>query len=169
MMDIFFKLIFNILKSYICFITIYNFYQKEWCDDELFCDMVDRWKAFSLITSLNHCQRSSLSRMSDMTQAEFEPAQNLSSGLVKWSCAVALTTTPRRHKIHQIKELRANLHDKKEYVIYIINLKQTLNHGLVFQKVHRCIKLNQKPWFKPYINMNTELGKKAKTILKKIF
>ena len=46
-------------------------------DDELFCGMVDRRKAFSLISSRDHCQRSSPSR------AGFEPAQNLSSGLVE--------------------------------------------------------------------------------------
>ena len=39
-----------------------------------------------------------------------------------------------------------NLHDKKEYVIAIGNLKQTLNHGLVMKKVYRVIKFNQKIW-----------------------
>ena len=48
-----------------------------------FCDMVDRRKAFSLISSRDHCQRSSPSRISDTPQAGFEPAQNLSSGLVE--------------------------------------------------------------------------------------
>ena len=62
-----------------------------------FCGMVDRRKAFSLISSRGHCQRSSLSRISDTPRAGFEPAQNLSSGLVKWRCAVVITTTPRRH------------------------------------------------------------------------
>ena len=33
--------------------------------------------------------------------------------------------------------LVANLHDKTEYVIYITNLKQALNHGLFSRKVHR--------------------------------
>ena len=33
----------------------------------------------------------------------------------------------------------ANFHDKKEYVIYMRNLKQPLNHGLVLKKVHRII------------------------------
>ena len=61
-----------------------------------FCGMIDRRKAFSLTSSRDHCQRSSPSRISDMPQAGFEPAQNLSSGLVEWSCAVVITTTPRR-------------------------------------------------------------------------
>ena len=48
-----------------------------------FCGMVDRRKAFSLISSWDHCQRSSPSRISDTPQAGFEPAQNLNSGLVE--------------------------------------------------------------------------------------
>ena len=50
-------------------------------DDELFfCGMVDRQKVFSFISSWDHCQRSSLSRISNTPQAGFEPTQNLSSG-----------------------------------------------------------------------------------------
>ena len=52
-------------------------------DDELFCGMVEPRKAFSLISSRDHCQRSSSSRISDTPRAGFEPAQNLSSGLVE--------------------------------------------------------------------------------------
>ena len=48
-----------------------------------------------LISSRDHCHRSSPSRISDTPRAGFEPAQNLSSGLVEWSCAVVITTTPR--------------------------------------------------------------------------
>ena len=48
-----------------------------------FCGMVDRRKAFSLISSGDHCQRSSTSRISDTPRAGFEPAQNLSSDLVE--------------------------------------------------------------------------------------
>ena len=62
-----------------------------------FCGMVDRQKAFSLISSRDHCQRSSTSSISDTPQAGFELAQNLSSDFVEWSCAVVITTTPRRH------------------------------------------------------------------------
>ena len=31
-------------------------------------------------------------------------------------------------KIESVEKIVANLHDKKEYVIHIKNLKQTLNH-----------------------------------------
>ena len=41
------------------------------------------------------------------------------------------------------------------------NLKQALNHGLVFKKVRRVTKFNQSTWLKPYIDMNTDLRKKA--------
>ena len=39
---------------------------------------------------------------------------------------------PERLNIAKVEKLVANLHDKTEYVIHIRNLKQALNHGLVF-------------------------------------
>ena len=66
-----------------------------------FSGMVDWRKALSLISSQDHCQRSSPSRISDTPLAGFEPAQNLSSGLVEWSCAATITTTPRRYSYHR--------------------------------------------------------------------
>ena len=66
-------------------------------DDVLFLFfMVERRKAFSLISSRNQCQRFSPSRISDTPQAGFEPAQNLSSSFVEWRCAVVIITRPRR-------------------------------------------------------------------------
>ena len=62
--------------------------------------MVDRRKAFNLISSRDHYQRSSPSRISDTPQAAFQPAQYLSSSLVEWSCAVVITTTPRCSGYH---------------------------------------------------------------------
>ena len=35
----------------------------------------------------------------------------------------------------------ANMHDKKEYVIHIRNLKQALNHGLVLKKCIETLNL----------------------------
>ena len=68
-----------------------------------------------------------------------------------------------------MEKVVTNLHDKAEYVIYIRNLKQVLNHGLVLKKVHRVIKFNQKAWLKPYIDMNTKLKQKAKSNFQKGF
>ena len=48
-----------------------------------FCGMADQRKVFSLISSRDHYQRSSPSRISDTLQAGFEPVQNLSSGSVE--------------------------------------------------------------------------------------
>ena len=74
---------------------------------------------------------------------------------------------PKRMKIEKVEKLVANLHDKTEYVIHTRNLKQALNRELAMKKVHRSIKFNQKAWLKPYFDMNTDLRKKAKIILKK--
>ena len=48
-----------------------------------FCGMVGQRISFSLISSRDHCQRSSPSRIFDAPRAGYEPVQNL--------------TTPRRH------------------------------------------------------------------------
>ena len=59
-----------------------------------FCSMVDWRKTFSLISSQDHCQRSSPSWISTTLHTGFEPAQNVTSGLVEWSYVVVITTTP---------------------------------------------------------------------------
>ena len=64
-------------------------------------------------------------------------------------------------KIDKCEKLVCNLHNKKKYVVHIKSLKQALNHGLKFKKVHRIIEFNQEAWLKPYIDMNTELRKVA--------
>ena len=38
----------------------------------------------------------------------------------------------KKTKIEKVKKLVADLHDKTEYVTHVRNLKQALNHGLVF-------------------------------------
>ena len=68
------------------------------------------------------------------------------------------------HKLHNdlLFLLVANFHEKKAYVIQMRNLKQALNNGLLLEKVHGFFKFNEKDWLKPYIDMSTELRKKAK-------
>ena len=61
-----------------------------------FGGMVDPREVLNLISSRDYCQRFSPSQISDTTLAGFEPAQNLSSGFVEGSCAVVITTAPRR-------------------------------------------------------------------------
>ena len=75
-----------------------------------------------------------------------------------WSCLIPWKITlpwqwlqflPKRMKIEKLEKLVVNLHDKKECVVHIRNLKQTLNHWLILKKVLRVVMFNQKPWLKP--------------------
>ena len=70
-------------------------------------------------------------------------------------------------EVNKCKNLVCNLFNKKKYVAHINSLKQALNHGLKFKKIHRVIEFNQKEWLKPYIYMNTELKKEAKNYFEK--
>ena len=76
---------------------------------------------------------------------------------------------PERMIIDKTKKLVCNLHDKKNYVVHISVLKQALDHGLKLRKVHRVIEFNQKAWLKEYIDVNTELRKKASNDFEKDF
>ena len=77
---------------------------------------------------------------------------------------------PERKKIEKCKQLVCSIYEKQNYVVHIRALKQVLNHGIILKKVHKVIQFNQEAWFKPYINMNTNLrtDAKKKMILKKI-
>ena len=59
-------------------------------------------------------------------------------------------------KIENVGKLVTNLHDKIKYFIYIRNLKQVLNNGLILEKVHIVIKFIQEAWLKLYIDINTK-------------
>ena len=76
---------------------------------------------------------------------------------------------PESKKANKVKKLMCDIEDKKKYVIHIRALKQALNNGLRFKKVHRIIQFKQKAWLKTYMNMNTELRKNAKNEFEKSF
>ena len=69
---------------------------------------------------------------------------------------------PKRMNIEKVEKLVASLHDKTEYVIHI-NLKQVLNHKLELKKLHRVIRFNQESYLKPYVDVNNDVIKAAKT------
>ena len=76
---------------------------------------------------------------------------------------------PERMKINKCTKIVCNTHNKENYPIHISALKQTLNHGLKLTKVHRTIQFDQETWLKPYIDINSELRKKAKNDFEKDF
>ena len=49
------------------------------------------------------------------------------------------------------------------------NFKTSVNVRFKTKKVHKVFKFDQKPWLKPYIEMNTELREKAKNDFEKDF
>ena len=66
-------------------------------------------------------------------------------------------------------KLVPNLMDKKKYVVHYRNLQLYLSLGMNVKKVHRILEFNEKPWMEPYIRLNTELRKKAKSAFEKDF
>ena len=76
---------------------------------------------------------------------------------------------PERMVINNTKKLVGNLNDKKNYIVHINVLKQALDHGLKLRKVHRVIEFEQEAWLKEYIDVNTELRKKASNDFEKDF
>ena len=72
-------------------------------------------------------------------------------------------------KINKCNKLVCNIYDKKNYVTHIRNLKQALNHGLIFKEVHRVIQFNHETQLKSYIDMNTKFRKETKNDFEKDF
>ena len=62
---------------------------------------------------------------------------------------------PEKMKIEKIEKLVANLYDKQEYVIHIRNLKQALNHGLVFKKCLESLRIHWR--FLMFINASKKM------------
>ena len=59
-------------------------------------------------------------------------------------------------KIEKVKKFLPNLLDKTEYAIYMRNLREALNHGLVLKKVHKVIKFSPRL---THINQKKEIKK----------
>ena len=72
-------------------------------------------------------------------------------------------------KINGVEKLVPNLYYKRKYVIHIKALKQAIDHGLVLERMHRCIEFKQSAWMKEYIDFNTRLRTAAKNDFEKDF
>ena len=72
-------------------------------------------------------------------------------------------------KINGVEKLVPNLYYKCKYVIHIKALKQAIDHGLVLERIHRCMEFKQSAWMKEYIDFNTRLRTAAKNDFKKDF
>ena len=67
------------------------------------------------------------------------------------------------------EKLVPNLMNKTKYVVHYKNLQLYLKLGLKLKKIHRILEFDEKPWMEPYIRLNTELRKEAKSAFEKDF
>ena len=74
-----------------------------------------------------------------------------------------------RRRLDKTSKLVTTLDDKEEYAIQISALKQALDHGLIFKKVHNNLEFKQRAWMKPYIDKNTKLRSESKNDFEKDF
>ena len=61
------------------------------------------------------------------------------------------------------EKLVLTLEDKNNYVVHYKNLQFYLSQGMRLKTVHRVTEFDQEPWMEPYIRMNTEFRKQAKS------
>ncbi|XP_060863417.1 uncharacterized protein LOC132939980 [Metopolophium dirhodum] len=61
----------------------------------------------------------------------------------------------------KVNKLMATLERKERYIVHYRNLKQAIANGLIVGKVHRVLEFQQSAWLADYINLNTEMRKKA--------
>ncbi len=66
-------------------------------------------------------------------------------------------------------KLIPTLNNKYNYVVHHEALEQMFNHGLKVTKVHNILAFKESNWMEPYIDMNTDLRKNAKTDFEKDF
>lgn len=76
---------------------------------------------------------------------------------------------PEHLEINKCRKLCPNLRDKKNYYIYIDNLRYYLEKGLILEKIHRVIGFTRSNWINDYIDTNSALRQKATNDFEKDF
>ena len=66
-------------------------------------------------------------------------------------------------KPSKVKKLVQTLFDKKNYTLHYQTLKLYVELGLVVTKLHQLLSFRQDKWLTPYVRLNTEKRKQAKT------
>ena len=69
--------------------------------------------------------------------------------------------------IGQVHKLIPTLNKKEKYVLHYRNLQLYTDLGLKIKKVHRALEFNQSPWFKQYMDFNTQKRTQAKNSFEK--
>ena len=70
---------------------------------------------------------------------------------------------------HRDGKLTTTLYEKRNNVAHYTILAQALDHGLSLRKIHRALQFQQKPWLRPYIEMNTRMRAQSENNLKEMF
>jgi len=71
--------------------------------------------------------------------------------------------------VNKVENLIPTLRKKDKYVLHHRNIKQYLEMGMNFTKIHRGISFTEDAWLKPYIELNTKLRTEASSEYEKDF
>ncbi|XP_050064973.1 uncharacterized protein LOC126553903 [Aphis gossypii] len=69
----------------------------------------------------------------------------------------------------KMNKLMTTFKTKKNYIVHYRSLQQAIANGLIVEKVNRVLQFNQSAWLADYINLNTEMRKKALNDFEKDF
>ena len=72
-------------------------------------------------------------------------------------------------KTPKCNKLLLTLQNKNSYVVHYRNLQFYLKQGMKLKRVHKVLEFEQECWMEPYIRMNTEFRKNAKSDFEKNF
>ena len=93
---------------------------------------------------------------------------------LKITCEITITYSQAlgealHYRHRKVEKLVPNLHNKEKYIVHHRNLKLYLDLGMKLSKIHGVLQFKQEPWFKQYIDLNTQMRAEAKNGFEKDF